>query len=84
MADQALAAQLIDKVGYLEDDIADIKRQLQIPEARVIRYYRPGNFQSSIYSAADGTATPTVNLVNINADGINMLQGTQFLYLWQH
>lgn len=83
-ADQALAAQLIDKIGYLEDDIADMKRQLRIPEARIIRYYRPGSFQSSIYSSVNGTTTPTVNLVNINADGIDMLQGTQFLYLWQH
>lgn len=82
-ADQALNAQLIDKVCYLEDDIADMKQQLQTPEARIIRYYRPGSFQSSIYSSVNGTATPTVTLVNINADGIDMLQGTQFLYLWQ-
>ncbi|MBI5657443.1 MAG: signal peptide peptidase SppA [Geobacter sp.] len=83
-ADQALNAQLIDKICYLEDDIADMKQQLQIPEARIIRYYRPGSFQSSIYSTVNGTAAPTVNLVNINADGIDMFQGTQFLYLWQH
>jgi protease-4 len=82
-AEQALAAKLIDRVGYLEDAIDAVKKARGLKEARVIKYYRPGGFKGSIYSAAPPDAAPTVNLININADGLEMLSEPQFLYLWR-
>jgi protease-4 len=82
-AEQALAAKLIDRVGYLEDAIDAVKKARGIKEARIVRYYRPGSFKGSLYSAVPLDAAPTVNLININTDGLEMLSEPQFLYLWR-
>lgn len=80
-AQQALEAKLIDRIGYLDDDISDLKTQLHLSEARIVSYYRPGSYKGSIYSSLD---THVFNFLNINADGLDFLTGSQFLYLWQH
>ncbi len=80
-AGQALAAKLIDRTEYLDDTISNMKKALGIKEARVVAYYRPGSYRGSIYSGADADAA--VNLININADGLEMLTSPQFLYLWR-
>jgi len=41
IADQALQAKLIDKVGYLEEAIATVKALAGIEDAQVIEYRRP-------------------------------------------
>lgn len=82
-AEQALASKLIDRTEYLDDTISEMKRTLEIGEARVVSYYRPGSYRGSIYSGADTDAAPAVNLININADGLEMLSSPQFLYLWR-
>jgi protease-4 len=82
-AEQAVAAKLIDRTEYLDDTINGMKKALGIKEARVVNYYRPGDYRGSIYSAADTGAASGVNLVNINADGLEMLSSPQFLYLWR-
>ena len=82
-AGQALAAKLIDRTEYLDDTINEMKKALGIREARVVTYYRPGSYRGSIYSGADTDASTAVNLININADGLEMFSSPQFLYLWR-
>jgi len=82
-AEQAVAAKLIDRTEYLDDTINGMKKALGIKEARVVSYYRSGDYRGSIYSAPDTGAASGVNLVNINADGLEMLSSPQFLYLWR-
>lgn len=82
-AEQAIAAKLIDRTEYLDDTINGMKKALGIKEARVVNYYRPGDYRGSIYSASDTGAASGVNLININADGLEMLSSPQFLYLWR-
>lgn len=82
-AEQALAAMLVDRTEYLDDTINEMKKALGIREARVVTYYRPGSYRGSIYSGADTDASTAVNLININADGLEMFSSPQFLYLWR-
>jgi protease-4 len=82
-AEQAVAAKLIDRTEYLDDTINGMKKALGIKEARVVGYYRPGDYRGSIYSASDIGAASSVNLINIHADGLEMLSSPQFLYLWR-
>lgn len=81
-AEQALEAKLIDRIGYLDDAIAAMKKAAGIKEARVVTYYRGGGYKGTIYSDAF-SASPQVNLINVNADGLELLSETAFLYLWR-
>jgi len=83
MAEQAVAAKLIDRTEYLNETITGMKKALGIKEARVVGYYRPGDYRGSIYSFSDTGAASCVNLININADGLEMQSSPQFLYLWR-
>lgn len=82
-AEQACAAKLIDRLEYLDDTINGMKKALGITEAKVVSYYRPGDYRGSIYAAQNTGAASGVNLININADGLDMLSSPQFLYLWR-
>jgi protease-4 len=82
-AEQAVAAKLIDRTEYLDETITGMKKALGIKEARVVNYYRPGDYRGSIYASPDTGAASGVNLININADGLEMLSSPQFLYLWR-
>jgi protease-4 len=83
-AEQASSAKLIDRTEYLDDTISGMKETLGIKEAKVVSYHRPGDYRGSIYAAPDTGAASDVNLININADGLEMLSSPQFLYLWRH
>ncbi len=82
-AEQALAEKLIDRVDYLDGAITALKQARGLKEARIVSYYRPGGYRGTIYSAAQADAAPTVNLININTDGLEMLSEPQVLYLWR-
>ncbi|MEA5112949.1 MAG: signal peptide peptidase SppA [Geobacteraceae bacterium] len=82
-SEQAFAAKLIDRTEYLDDTINGMKQALGIKEARVVSYCRPGDYRGSIYSTADPGGASGVNLININADGLEMFSAPQFLYLWR-
>ncbi|HEX2768610.1 MAG TPA: signal peptide peptidase SppA, partial [Geobacteraceae bacterium] len=51
-ADQAAAARLIDRIGYLDDTVAAMKKKLNLKEARVVAYFRPGSYRGTIYSGS--------------------------------
>lgn len=82
-ADQAAAARLIDRIGYLDDTVAAMKKKLNLKEARVVAYFRPGSYRGTIYSGSSPETPVMFNLININADGVDLLTGTQFMYLWE-
>ena len=82
-AQQAAAARLIDRVGYLDDTVAAMKKKLNLKEAKVIAYYRPGSYRGTIYSGSAVETPSVVNLININADGLEILSSTEFMYLWE-
>ena len=82
-AEQAAKTRLIDRVGYLDETLSAMKKKLELKEAKVITYYRPGSYRGTIYSASPIGAPQMMNLININADGLGLLSSTQFMYLWQ-
>jgi len=82
-AEQAVKAGLIDRIGYLDDAIATLKTKLNLKEARIVTYFRPGSYRGTIYSASSVEAPQMMNLLNINADGIDLLTDTEFMYLWK-
>lgn len=75
-AKQALEAGLIDGIGYLSDAVELAKQLAGLDQARIIMYYRPGDFKGSFY-AGPITLNPAVL-----ASVLDGLTTPQFLYLW--
>ena len=61
---------LIDAIGYLEDAIEAAKKQANLSQARVVTYFRPGEFKENIYSRF------SLDLGRV------MDPGVQFMYIW--
>mgnify|MGYP002835791462 CR=1 FL=1 len=79
-ARQALNNQLIDSIGYLQDAIELIKKELNQPGLQVVTYGRPGDYKSNFYSLLE--SPNAINLINLDM-GLNLNQlSPQFLYLW--
>ncbi len=77
-ASQSLQAKLIDKIGYLDDVIRDLRNKVGDEDARVVTYYRSGNFKGSIYSGAadkDG-------LAELLGGSMGAISGGGYMYLW--
>jgi protease-4 len=81
-ADQALEAKLIDRVGYLDEAVEEMKTSLDLKEVKVITYYRPGSYRGTIYSGLPDTSHNEINLISINGNGLDPLSGIRFMYLW--
>jgi protease-4 len=69
---EAKAGGLIDGVGYLEDAIELAKKQANLPQARVVTYFRPGEYKANIYS---------LSLIDLDLGDLAD-PGAKFLYLW--
>ena len=79
-ARQALNNQLIDSIGYLQDAIELIKKELNQPSLQVVTYGRPGDYKTNFYSVLE--SPNAINLINLDM-GLNLNQlAPQFLYLW--
>ena len=76
-AGQALQAKLIDRIGYLDDVIAQIRTAVGDEKARVVSYYRPGNYKGSIYAGAAEKTGLAEALSGFDAFG-----SSSFMYLW--
>jgi len=63
---------LIDGIGYLDDALETAKKEAGLPRARVVTYFRPGDYRPNIYS---------LNLINIDL-GEMMEPGVKFMYIW--
>jgi len=77
-AGQALEARLIDRSGYLDDVITDLRKQVGDDKARVVTYYRPGRYKGSIY-AESGDNSGVMGLFG----GMEALSGGGYMYLWR-
>jgi len=82
-AEQAQSLKLVDRIGYLDDAITAMKQKLGLDRARIVSYYRPGGYRGTIYSAPSGDTGQVVNLININADSLELVPSAEFMYLWQ-
>jgi protease-4 len=79
---QALAMHLVDRLGYLDDAIADAESLAGLSGAEVVLYQRAGYPARSIYAV-----TPNVplqgELVPVSYPGLDRTKLPTFLYLWQ-
>jgi len=82
-ADQALEMKLIDRVGYLDDVVEEMKKALKLKEAKVVTYNRPGSYNGTIYSGLPGVSHTETNLIAINGDFLSLMPKVQFMYLWK-
>lgn len=78
-AGQALQAGLIDTTGYLDDVIRAMRESIGDEKARVVSYYRSGNYKGSIYA---GTGEKE-GLTELLGSGMDVLSSGGFMYLWR-
>jgi len=79
-ASQALELKLVDRVAYLDGALESLKSSLNLKNASVVVYHRPGTYKGSIYSEAGGNTT-VVNLLPQDLESL-LPQGMRFMYLW--
>lgn len=60
-ANQALANGLVDRIGGLDDTLADVRKKLGVSKARVVQYHRPREWSRNIYTEAP-TGPPVLKL----------------------
>jgi len=75
-AKQALDAELIDDIGYLDDAIEITKKETDIKEARIITYYRPSAYKNNIYSQT------SFSVFNFGENDFLSYLPVRFMYLW--
>jgi len=79
-AQQALALNLVDRVGYMPDAIDAARRAAGVGEARVVVYRRPRDYRATYYASAQAAAPgPDVPLLEL---ATLLGAGPRFLYLW--
>lgn len=78
-AGQAQRERLIERIGYLDDVIADMRTAIGDSDARVVSYYRPGSFKGSIYAGA----AEKEGLAEFLGGGLDAFSGSSFMYLWR-
>jgi protease IV len=75
-AKQALDAQLIDDIGYLDDAIEITKKEKDLKEARIITYHRPFAYKNNIYSQT------SFSIFNFGENEFTSYLPVRFMYLW--
>jgi protease IV len=71
--------KLIDGVGYLDDAIDSIQKDLGLESISVVTYFRPGNYKNNIYSALNKTTN--ISLFNMKLSP-SLDFNPVFMYLW--
>jgi len=79
-AEEALASGLIDRIGYLEDAIAEAKQMAGVPEAKVVCYQRPSGLISLLMGHLQGPGASRTLTVNVT--GLPKPFTPRFLYMW--
>jgi protease-4 len=82
-ADQALDAKLVDRIGYLDDAVEGMKASLNLKDAKVVAYHRPGSYKGTIYSGVPEVSQNEINLIAIDTGVLDPLTGIRFMYLWR-
>lgn len=81
-AGSALTLKLVDKIGYMDDVITEMKSSLSIKDASIIAYGRNGGYVGSIYSSTPVSNSSLLEMIGDYTDGHSLLPGFAFLYLW--
>jgi protease-4 len=86
---KAHEAGLVDGVGDLHDAFAAARARAGVATARLVKYHRPMETVGSAYASAAGTgerpgsaSAMQVNLLQLNVDGLPLLEQPGFYYLW--
>ncbi|HPX80671.1 MAG TPA: signal peptide peptidase SppA [Syntrophales bacterium] len=79
---QALESKIIDRIGYLDEVIDDLKKKIGVADARIVTYYLPGSYKGTIYSSSPSPSALNTGIVG-EGSGLDWLGETQFLYLWR-
>ncbi len=83
-ANQALAAGLIDRIGFMQDALAEAKSLAGLPEdAAVVAYRRTAYPDDTIYNPAT-SATPVsgVKLLDLGSTEAALSMRPGFYWLW--
>jgi len=81
-ASKALSLKMIDRIGYLDDAIAEAEALARTSASEVIQYQRAGTPTRSVY--AIGTNVPIQgDLIPFSYPGLDRSKLPTFLYLWQ-
>ncbi len=80
---QAVQAGLADRLGGLQDAVAEAKKAANMKKAKVVMYHRPLGYRANVYSAAAVRSPVTqINLINLQMGQLLLLRRPSFLYLW--
>jgi len=74
-AKEALDEKLIDKIGYLDEAIEEVKSLAEIKKARVVEYRKP-------FSFADFLTSGSGSFLKIDKTALYEFAAPQVLYLW--
>jgi protease-4 len=82
-ARQALSEGLIDQIGYVGDAVGWVRSSAAVPDARVIRYQRGGEYRPNMYYyGQDRPAQAEFNIIKLDLEGFLSGIGPTFMYLW--
>ena len=82
-ARQALSEGLIDQIGYVADAVGWVRSSAAVPDARVIRYQRGGEYRPNMYSyGQDQPVQAEFNIIKLDLEGFLSGVGPTFMYLW--
>lgn len=78
---QALAAKLVDQIGYIEDAYALAKVLGKAPDAAVVKYHAAPNFLSALGLSAGAGQVPAKIELNLGGQVMTKLQPGMMYYL---
>jgi protease-4 len=81
-AAKALALHMVDRLGYVDDAIAEAEKLASMPGAEVVIFQRSGYPVHSIYAIVPNTPVQG-DLIPISYPGLERSKLPTFLYLWQ-
>jgi protease-4 len=81
---EAVRLKLVDRVGYLQDGLEELKKRADIHRRpTIIHYARPAKSGANIYSLASGVpGAPGRGSIQLSIPS-DLLPRARFLYLWQ-
>jgi protease-4 len=79
-ADQALAAGLVDELGYLDDTVSALEKRASISQSRVVAYHRENAVRENVYSRAPNLSLDALELGLASLRRSALAPG--FYYLW--
>jgi protease-4 len=82
-APEALRRRLIDRIGYLDDAIADARALAHVDCASVVLFHRCDDKAHSIYAMSPNVPVHAGGVLPISVPGLDRSRLPSFLYLWQ-